>query len=232
MNYRILLIAPLAAVVLSVSAADLRMPAGWQNYSTRVMATDGPQPHGISAYEIGIDPASEAGGSASLTVRSVAPLSPSSQPNIGTAHQMLVGYAGKRVRFSGQVRANAARGWAGLYLGVGDIGLINSLLLARPGAEKQLPLGAAVPAADDAWHDVSVVLDVPIDAVSIAFGLVEVGEGQVWARGLSFDVVGPEVAPTQTRIGIDLQAVRRVIAESRAQTAKFPPAPLINAALD
>jgi len=152
MDYRILLVAPLAALVLSVGAADLRMPAGWQSFNN------------TNDYEIGIDPASEVAGSPSLTVRSGAPQRTGSL-SVGAAHQSATGYAGQRIRFSGQVRADAARGWAGLYMGAGDLTLLGRMAMARPGAEEQLPRGAAVPAADGAWHEVSVVLDVLVDVV-------------------------------------------------------------------
>ena len=140
---------------------------------------------------------------------------------MGAVHQSTVGYAGKRVRFSGQVKAEGTRGWAGLYLGAGDLALLPGAAVRPPGAEKLLPAGSAVPAADGRWHDVSVVFDVPAGEGSIVFGLALVGEGQAWARGLRFDVVGPEVAPTQTTVGIDLQQVQRFLAQNREQMAKF-----------
>ena len=41
-------------------------------------------------------------------------------------------------------------------MGAGDLTLLGRMAMARPGAEEQLPRGAAVPAADGAWHEVSV----------------------------------------------------------------------------
>lgn len=228
MDYRVLLIAPLAALVLSVGATGPRMPDGWQ--SQRLGVTVAPQatPFG---YEVGIDPASEAGGSPSLTVRSVARLNPDT-PSVGAAFQTAAGYAGQRVRFRGQVRADAAGAWAGLYLGAGDFDLLTRLIhQTRPGSERLLPPGAAV-AADGTWHELSVVLDVPADAPIINLGLALVGEGQVWARDLHFEVVGPDVAPTPTRIGIDLAQAQRFRAGVRAQMATLPRQPLANTALD
>lgn len=72
----------------------------------------------------------------------------------------------------------------------------------------------------------------PADAPVINIGLALVGEGQVWARGLRFEVVGSEVAPTQATIDIDVAQARRFHAEGRVQMAKLPPQPLVNAALD
>lgn len=231
MDYRALLIAPLAAVVMSVGAADLRMPAGWYELGVPTgwyeVNTPTPAPSG-KAYEVGIDPASEASGTPSLTVRSVGPKRAGS---VGAVHQSTVGYAGKRVRFSGQVRAEGTRGWAGLYLGAGNLALFHGVLSARPGAENLVPTGSAVP-ADGQWHDVSVVLDVPASEGSIDFGLALVGEGQTWARDLRFDVVGPEVAPTRTTVGFDVQQVQRALVKNREVLATIPPQPLTNAALD
>lgn len=223
MDYRILLIAPLAAIVMSVGAADVRMPEGWFEFAP-------PTPSG-KAYQVGIDPASEASGTPSLTVRSIAP-QVEGVPLVGAAHQSTTGYAGKRLRFSGQVRAEGTPGWAGLYLGAGDLAVYAQLLAGRPGTEKLLPAGSAVP-ADGQWHDVGVVLDVPADAASIVLGLALVGEGQAWTRGLRFDVVGPEVAPTRTSVGIDVLRWQRTLARSREVMAKsMTPQPLKNAAFD
>ena len=104
-------------------------------------------------------------------------------------------------------------------------------MVAGPGAEALLPAGTAV-AADGRWHDVSVVFDVPAEAAQTIFGLALVGKGQVWARNLQFQVVGNEVPTTTTVIGVDLQSARRADAERKAEMAKEPPSPLLNAALD
>lgn len=224
MDFRALLIAPLAAVVMSVGAADLRMPDGWFEYNMPTNALGG------KTYQVGIDPASEASGTPSLTVRSVA-LESSGLQTVGAVQQSTVGYAGKRVRFSGQVRAEGAREWAGLYLGAGTLAVLPGVLAAGPGAEKLLPRGSAVP-ADGQWHEVSVVLDVPASEGSVVFGLALVGEGQTWARGLRFDIAGPEVAPTQTTLGIDVKQRQRVLAQNRGFMATFAPGPLMNANLD
>ncbi|WP_457421151.1 hypothetical protein [Roseateles sp. P5_E7] len=229
MNYRILLLAPLAAVVFSVSAASLRMPQGWftsQNSYPTDPANMTPAA-AMNGYEVGIDPS--AGGAPTLTIRSVS--SKAQGPiSAGSAYQSVLGYAGKRVRFSGELRAEGVRGWAGLYLGEGFGHLMIDVTAAR-GRETPLPKGSAVP-ADGSWHDMSVVVEVPAEATHLGLGVGLAGEGQVWARGLRFEVVGPEVAPTTTPIGIDLEQARRFYAASLAETAKLPPSPLRNAALD
>ena len=77
-------------------------------------------------------------------------------------------------------------------------------------------------------------LDVPADAGEIIFGLLLAGEGQVWARNLQFQVVGPEVVPTRATIQLNLESARQHWAQARASMAKMPipPVPLANPGLD
>jgi hypothetical protein len=227
MDYRILLAAPLAALVLSVSAAELRLPGSWQ--PNKMAIPSGPVPLGSSDYSIGVDPGDEASGERSLTIRSVGAFS-TEAVSVGAARQLAYGYAGQRVRLAGQVRAEGARAWAGLYMGAGNWELLSNLSQGLPGVEQRLPMGAAATATG--WQDVSVVIDVPADALSIDLGLALVGEGQVWVRALRFEVVGPEVPVTRTPVGIDWQKARSFRAKSLGMMAQVPPLPLRNAALD
>lgn len=229
MDYRILLIAPVAALVLSVGTASAQLPSGWRPLSLAI--TNNPLTSGPHGYEIGIDPASASSKSRVLTVRSTAPQQ-GQTPSVGAAWQPAYGYAGQRVRLSGQVRAEGVRGWAGLYMGAGDEQLLNRLATGQPGVEQHLPMGAPVAVATADWQDLSVVIDVPADALSINLGLALVGEGQVWARGLRFETVGPAVALSSTAIGIDWAQAREFSAQSRRVLAQVPPQPLRNAALD
>lgn len=228
MDYRILLIAPIAALVLSAGAAAPGMPAGWTSADHTMLAT--PSPTMPRGYEIGLDPRPDPSGLPSLRVRSVAPLS-SDTPSIGAAHQEAWGYAGSRVRLSGQVRAEGVRGWAGLYIGAGGFDLLSNLYLGKPGVELRLPKGAAA-TSSTGWQDVSVVFDVPADAPVIDLGLALVGEGQVWARALRFEVVGPQVPVTSTTVDFDWARARAHFAKGRRVMASMPPMPLRNAALD
>lgn len=234
MNYRILLLAPLAAAVLSVGAASpLRMPNGWFGTQMTSAADHALMPRAaMEGFEIGIDPASETSGLPSLTVRSRVAQMPG-PISFGAAQQTLQGYGGKRLRFSAQLRAEGVRGWGGLFLGPGNGILLSSVQMARPGIEDHMPAGAAV-AADGGWHEASIVVDVSADAAEINFGLALVGEGQVWARDLQFQVVGPEVAPTRETLQADLQSARRYWADAQASLAKLPipPMPLNNPSLN
>jgi hypothetical protein len=227
MNFRALLITPIAALVLSAGATSLPMPEGWMS-SRQAAPLD--YKTGFAGYEIGIDTAIS-GGSPSLTVRSITSQN-KDVPSVGHAYQSVTGYAGQRVRFSGQVRAEAAGGWAGLYLGLGENDVLAPLTMGQSGVEKRLPVGVALPAADGMWHEVSVVLDVPADAPFLTLGVAQVAEGQLWVRELKFEVVGPEVQPTRATVGVDWAQARRFHAAARANIARLSPQQLQNAALD
>lgn len=227
MDFRALLIIPIAAVVLSAGAAGLPMPEGWMS-SRQAAPLD--YKTGFAGYEIGIDTAIS-GSSPSLTVRSIAAQN-KDLPSVGHAYQTVTAYAGQRVRFSGQVRAEAAGGWAGLYLGLGENDVLAPLTLGQASVEKQLPVGAALPIADGLWHEVAVVLDVPAGAPFLTLGVAQVGEGQLWVRELKFEVVGPQAQPTRASVGIDWAQARRFHAAARANIAKLSPQQLRNAALD
>jgi len=232
MDYRALLTAPLAALVLSVSAAPapLQMPDGWQaiRYAARKdIVTGGYNGEG---YEIGID-TTQTGHPPALTLRSMTALKPD-YANVGHAYQTITGYGGQRLRFSGQVRATTASAWAGLYMGLGDADVLLPVRRGDPGVERRLPVGAAVPAADGAWHEVSVVLDVPAGTPCVGLGMALVGEGQFWVRDLKFEVVGPEVPVTTAPVGIDWTKARKWNAFIVDAMKPVSPQPLRNAALD
>jgi hypothetical protein len=57
---------------------------------------------------------------------------------------------------------------------------------------------------------VSVVADMPADNIGMpVVGVALMGNGQVWARRLRIEVVGPEVALTSDRFAAALDAERR-----------------------
>lgn len=226
MDYRILLLAPIAALVFSANATPPRMPDFW--LPVDLVNPASPSPQAPVGYEIGLD--SQAAGPASLTVRSVLPQGTQRQ-SIGAAHQLVFGYGGQRVRLSGQVRAEGPTAWAGLYIGAGDVGLLSDMAFGKAGIENRLPRGAAV-RPGSGWQNLSVVFDVPAGAPSIDLGLALVGEGQAWVRELRFDVVEPEAPVTVSTLAYDWASARVVMENSRRSIAKFSPGKLQNPALD
>lgn len=228
MDTRALIVVPLAALVLSVSAATPRVPDHWQVFAIAHTATP-PTANG-SGFDFGLDPTAEPLGTPTLTIRSNAPQLPVS-PSVGTVSQPAFGYAGQRVRFTAEVRATGSASWAGVFLAPGDGNLINRLARGEPGVENQLPLGSRV-AGDGRWQTVSVVMDVPAGLPQVNVGLALVGEGQLWARHLRFEVVGAQVPATSTPIGIDWAQARQAQQEGRRVMAQIPPQPLVNPGLE
>ncbi len=229
MDYRVFLAAPLAALVLSVGAAETRMPHDWE--SLKVATPSFPAVLSQPDYEIGLDPREAATGQPSLTVKSVGTLK-ADHGNVGAAQQVIHGYAGKRLRLSAQVRSKGASTWAGLFIGEGDNMLLRSLASGVGTGEPHLPMGASTQSADSDWKDVSVVVQVPEKAGPVVLGVALVGEGQVWARKLQFEVVGPQVPVSTTPIGIDAARWRQTFSQGMKIIAGLPPGPLVNPTFD
>jgi hypothetical protein len=92
-------------------------------------------------------------------------------------------YRGQRLRFSARVRTENVTNWAGLWMRVDRAGkpvaFYNSVDKPIRGTTN--------------WQDRSVVLDVPADADTIVFGVIDSGKGQVWIDSLALQPVGQEV---------------------------------------
>jgi len=95
-------------------------------------------------------------------------------------------YAGKRVRFSGYVKAREVRGWAGLWMRVDGPHQSRAFDNMRD---------RAVRGTKD-WIRCDVVLDVAPEATNICFGILLAGEGRVWLSGVKFEVVNQSVPTT------------------------------------
>lgn len=217
MDYRSLLIIPLAALALSASGAEkLRLPNGWMagaSFAWPVLAT----------HEGGVAPETEGTGQRALTIK---PVGVRSTTEIGTISQYVFGYAGKRARFTAQVKATGVDGWAGLVIGQGA----NPLWLpGTPEAEAAPPRGAAA-CAD--WCEVSVVADIPADGDGMAqVGLALVGNGQVWARGFKLEAVGPEVPVTTQRFAEQAAVAQKAVQDKFLRERAAKPTPPANLAM-
>lgn len=226
MDYRALALVPLAALVLTVSAATPRVPDHWQVFGVS-HSTD---PISGLGYDIGLTSDGNVTGAPTVSIRSTRPQRPDTQ-SFGALTQQAFGYAGQRLRFSAELRAQGTTPWAGVYMAAADGGMIGRRAIGEPGAgDPPLP-GTPVP-LDQPWQPVSVVMDVPADALQVSVGVALLGEGQLWARHLKFEVVGRDVPVTTTSIGLDWPRARDAMAEARRATAKLPPQPLANTRLD
>lgn len=226
MDYRALALVPLAALVLSVSASTPRVPEHWQVLAFASSSTPTTDP----GYDISLTPTGNATGTPTLSIRSTRPQL-ATIPSVGALTQQAFGYAGQRLRFSAEVRAEGATSWAGAYLTPTDAGIVTRLARGEHADGAPLPVGSRVP-ADGRWQRVSVVMDMPADAPQVGLGLALVGEGQLWARHLRFEVVGRDVPVTATPIGIAWAMARNTLVETRRAMAQIPPQPLANARLD
>jgi hypothetical protein len=139
-------------------------------------------------YEMTVDATVVHGGQRSATLKCTA----ASPAGFGTLTQELKAarYLGKRVRFSGYVRAQDVTGWAGLWMRVdGKDGTVLSFDNMHPRAIK----------GTNDWMQYHIVLDVPVSSEMIAFGLLLNGSGQVWMDDLRMEVVGEDVPTTDYR---------------------------------
>ena len=138
-------------------------------------------------YDTGIDPVVKHNNTQSAYLKSKPSLL-SDEKVFGTLMQNFraTQYAGKRVRFSGFVKAEEVQDWAGLWMRIDKdsnvVGFDN--MQDRP-----------IKGTGD-WREYSVVLDVPQDATNIAFGILLSQSGTVWLNSASFEVVGSSVEVT------------------------------------
>lgn len=215
MDFRALVAAPLAAAVVASSATELRMPNGWATQSNS------------ASYQIGVDPRMDEAGRHSLMVRAARP---SDARQFGAATQMVHGYAGQRVRFSAQVKAEGVDTWAGLMLGKGYVSM-HQASTGEPDAQAALPHGSAV-ASGAGWQPASVVIELPADDTGVIdAGVLLVGNGQVWARDFKLVVVGRDVPLSTRHVGFDTAAVEAQRRQREAELASRP-APPKNLALE
>jgi hypothetical protein len=106
----------------------------------------------------------------------------------GTLMQMFGAqqYLGKRVRFSGSVKAEGVQKSAGLWMRVDK----QKDPLAFDNMQNRSIKGTT------GWQNYTVVLDVPQDATAIGLGILLAGTGAVWLNNVSVEVVGTDVATT------------------------------------
>src|SRR5262249_11067658 len=166
-------IAILAAFSALLSASA---PHGW------LLA--GSKPAG---YDTGVDPAVKHNNIQSAYLKSKPTLVPDEKV-FGTLMQNFraTQYPGKRVRFSGFVKAEEVKDWAGLWMRIDKyssvVGFDN--MQDRP-----------IKGTND-WREYAVVLDVPPDATNIAFGILLSQSGVVWLNSANFEVVDSNVEVT------------------------------------
>jgi hypothetical protein len=96
-------------------------------------------------------------------------------------------YRGQRLRLTGHLRSAEVARWAGFWMRVDAA--------TRQGVSFDNMSRRAVKGTTP-WTRYEIVLDVPEDAVQVAFGLLLAGQGQVWADELSLTAVERGVPST------------------------------------
>lgn len=96
-------------------------------------------------------------------------------------------YVGKRVEMTVWIKNEKLENWAGAWLRI-DVSGGKSVAFDNM-------RGRAIKGSKD-WTQYSIVLDVPADAVSMNYGVLLAGKGQVWFDEFEFEVVDDSVAVT------------------------------------
>jgi hypothetical protein len=170
MKPRYILAAAVAATsVLALAAAPEPLPAVWH--------VTGKAPEKFTA---GVDRSESAKGAKFLRSNTDDPAAWAALAQQVSARN----YLGQRIRFRARVRTEAVSGWAGLWMRVDAESKPNAAFYNS--ADKPIK-------GSTGWQERSVVLDVPPDARTITFGVIDSGKGQVWIDALAFETVGREV---------------------------------------
>ena len=149
-------------------------------------------------YEMGTDPGAGHNGKNAATIRSIR----KEVNGFGTLMQNFAAdkYKGKRIKLTGYVKSKDVDSWCGLWLRI-------------DGAKERLPNGkekTRMLSFDNMYNrsikgtvdytKCEIVLDVPDSAVSIAYGALLHGAGQIWFDRLKFDVVSKDVPTTDYKL--------------------------------
>jgi beta-lactamase regulating signal transducer with metallopeptidase domain len=139
----------------------------------------------VKYYVVGLDPTEPHGGRPSAYVVSTA----KDFMGFGGMMQMCAAdaYWGQRLRYTAWVKTKDAAQGAHLWFRVDGVG---DKLLGFDNMEHRPVSGTTD------WQEYSIVLDVPKDAVALAYGIFIKGEGKAWMSGPRFESVGKDVPTT------------------------------------
>jgi hypothetical protein len=172
-----------SVIVLGVCSLGLmaELPAGWH------LAGSAPRD-----YDSSVDSLTPYNGEQTLSLKSRAD---GAMQGFGTLMRSYdaAPYAGKRVRFSANVKAEGVQEWAGLWMRVDDAThkMNNVPAVVAFDNMQSRPLKGSF-----GWKVVSVVLDVPEQATGISLGILMEKAGAVWLNGMKLEVVGSDVPTT------------------------------------
>jgi hypothetical protein len=157
----------------STEPLHIGVPAGWGIVGTN-----------SASYTLGVDHGTVHGGSAALTIAGT----DTSRARFSGVGQFLRAdtYRGKRVRLRAWVQQQSIVGT--------DIGLW--MRIDGPGVTQGFDNFSTRPLLGTAtWHRVEIILDVPDDAIGIAFGALMSGRGELFVDDMTFEII-PAEGPT------------------------------------
>ena len=163
---------------------------GTLTLGTRISSGAGVLPNGWlgrganpEAYEMIVDRAVKHSGKAGAHIKFIG----ENSAGFGTLMQNFKAdeYRGKRVRMSAWVKSDNAEA-AQIWMRIDGA----KLILGFDNMENR-----AVKGTTD-WQRYEITLEVPENAVNIAFGVMVVGKGQAWVDDYLFEVVGKDVPST------------------------------------
>jgi hypothetical protein len=168
----LILLSVVVLVSLTVFATD-GLPKGW------FKAGSHPQ-----NYEMGTDTAVKHSGNASAYIKFIG----AKAEGFGTLMQTFTAdnYRGKRVRMSAWMKTENAAS-AQLWMRVDGL---ETRMLGFDNMNNRAVTGTTE------WKRYEITLDVPGNAVDIAFGTLAAGKGQLWVDDFQFEVVGKDVPST------------------------------------
>jgi len=100
-----------------------------------------------------------------------------------------IDYRGKRVRFSGDLKSQNLKNWAGLWFRVYDASGRTLAMDNMQTKERRMP-------ADADWQRHDIVIDIPGGAAFVFYGVTLNGTGKLWADGLQIEVVDQSIPVT------------------------------------
>jgi len=144
------------------------------------------------SYSIGIDNSNAYSGTKSAYIKS----EKIKIRGFGTLMQAAKAeqFHGKRIRLTAYVKTKDVLDWAGMWMRVDDYNIYNNSLSFDNMYERPIR-------GNTKWTQYEIVLDVPMNASKIVYGLLLSGTGQVWIDNVIIEEV-PKDVPTTDQDGM------------------------------
>jgi hypothetical protein len=168
--------------VLIIANNNNKIPNGWY-----------PAGSNPSEYDMGIDNSIFQNGRACAYIKSKSP----KENQFGTLMQTISAenYLGKRLQLSGYIKSEDVKGWGGMWM--------------RIDGESNQQLGfdnmqdRAIKGTTD-WKKYEIVLDIPENSITINYGVLLGGDGEVWFDNFELKEVDKNVPLTNLGRGSEL----------------------------